>query len=70
MEGSCCGLASLCYDICWEGLGKTTVIVSPYSWCLVSDLNMESVRYEGGVLTTLTKYSVTADYFGALQENS
>jgi hypothetical protein len=70
MEGRCCGLTSLYYGICWEGLGKTTIIVSPYSWCLVSDLNVESVIYEGGVLTTLTKCSVTADYFGALQENS
>ena len=70
MEGSCCVLTSFCYGICWEGLGKTTVTVSPYSWCRVSDLNMESVRYEGGMLTTVTQCSVTADYFRASQENS
>ena len=42
----------LYYGICWEGLGNTTVIVSPYSCCFVSDLNMVSVRFEGRVLTT------------------
>jgi hypothetical protein len=46
-------------DICLEVIRKTTENLSQHSCSLVRDLNLEPPKYEAGVLTTRSRYSVT-----------